>query len=109
MFGKSLSSETKALINKALSGKKNPMYGRIGENHHMIGKTGDKNPMFGKSHTPGTKALMNKAQGITIYLYYLGGSLLNTFSSARKAAEHFDVSKNTILKYAKIHQKFKEN
>lgn len=109
MFGKTHSAETKALISEALSGIKNPMFGKIREDHPIIGKKGESNPMFDKSHSVETKIKMSAIKGTIIYVYDSQGSLVNTFNSARKAAEYFDVSKNTIIKYAKNHQIFKEN
>jgi len=55
---------------------------------------------IGKTHTPVTKALMSVAKGTAIYVYDSNGTLVNTFSSGRKAAEHFDCSHPTILKYS---------
>jgi hypothetical protein len=52
---------------------------------------------------------MSIAQGTTIYLYSSDGiTLINTFSSASKAAEFFDCSHNTILSYAKNDKLFKK-
>jgi hypothetical protein len=42
------------------------------------------------------KAKIGLANGTTIYLYDLHGSLVNTFCSARKAAEYLDSSHHTI-------------
>lgn len=39
--------------------------------------------------------------GGTIYVYDTQSTLVNTFSSARKAAEYFNVNKGTILSYSK--------
>jgi hypothetical protein len=47
-------------------------------------------------------------QGTAIYQYDLDGSLLNTFTSARKAKLHFKCSKTTILKYARNGNIFKD-
>jgi hypothetical protein len=43
---------------------------------------------------------MSVAKGTAIYVYDSNGTLVNTFSSGRKAAEHFDCSHPTILKYS---------
>jgi hypothetical protein len=32
-----------------MSDKKNPMFGRTGDNHPMFGKTGDNHPMFSRT------------------------------------------------------------
>jgi hypothetical protein len=42
---------------------------------------------------------MSVAKGTAIYVYDSNGTLVNTFSSGRKAAEHFDCSHPTIFKY----------
>ena len=54
-----------------VSGKNNPMYGKVGDKNHMFGRTGDKAPMFGrtgdnapmfgKTHTDEAKRKMSKA------------------------------------------------
>ena len=122
--GKTHSADTKALMSEAKIGEKNPrgMLGKSlsaeviakmsaakkGENHPMYGKTGNSHPMFGKSHSAETLAKMSATKGTPIYVYDTQGSLENTFSSANKAALHFDVSKTTILKYAQDGQIFKE-
>ena len=56
---------------------------------------------FGKNHSSEAKALMSITKGTAIYIYSPdNSSLINTFSSARKALE-FNVDKETILKYAR--------
>lgn len=57
--------------------------------------------MFGKTHTTEAKERISATQGTAIYVYDLQGSLVNTFSSARKAAEEYDISHVTIMRYAK--------
>ena len=93
---------------------------------NSIDKTGENNPMFGKTHSAETRAKMSEAhkgksqsaetiakisatQGTAIYIYNSVGILVNTFTSAKKAALHFECSQSTILKYAQNGQKFKEN
>jgi group I intron endonuclease len=87
------SEETKAKISLANTGEKNSMFG--------IYLTGEKNSMFGKTHSIETLDKMSIAKGTAIYVYDTQGSLVYTFSSARKAAEFFDCSYPTILKFAK--------
>jgi len=75
MFGKHHSEETKQKIritslksqNKpeikakksaAMTGTKNPMFGRAGESAPMFGKTGENAPMFGKHHSKETRNKM---------------------------------------------------
>ena len=70
------SEETKQKIGEALTGEKNPMFGKehteetkqkmseanSGEKNPMYGKTGEKNPMFGKERTEETKQKMSDAK-----------------------------------------------
>lgn len=92
--------ETKAKMSVAKSGEKNPML--------SIDRTGTHNPMFGKIHTAQTKEKMSIVKGTAIYVYDTQGSLAYIFSSARKAAEFFDCSYPTILKFARNGLLFKE-
>jgi group I intron endonuclease len=72
-------------------------------------KTGDNHPMFGNTHSEVTKGIMSKAKGGgTIYVYDTQDTLVNTFISARKAAEHFDCNHKTIIRYVKNGKIFKE-
>lgn len=88
--GKIFSSETIAKLSKVKSGENNPMYGKLGENH----------PMHGKTHSTKTKAKMSLARGTTVYVYNSDKStLVNSFPSAKKAAEFFNCSHSTILRY----------
>jgi group I intron endonuclease len=98
--GRFHSSETKALISKAMRGENNPMFGRTGEN----------SPNFGKSFTIETKTKISIAKGGgSIFVYSSNKkTLLNTFYSARKAAEHFNTSHSIILKHARNGTLYKE-
>jgi group I intron endonuclease len=113
---------TLALMSEAKTGKNNPMYGKKGENNPMFGRThskdslakmslakiGKKNYIFGDTHSEETLTKMSKALGTQIFVYSSDrSSLLYTFNSARKAAEHFKVCCNTILKYSKSGKLFK--
>lgn len=89
MSGRVVSKETKALISLTNS-----------DNNH---------PMFGKTHTIEAKEKISATQGTAIYVYDLQGSLVNTFISARKAAEYFDTSHITIMRYTKNDRQFKNN
>lgn len=44
---------------EALTGEKNPMYGRTGKDHPIYGRTGAKAPFYGKHHSDKTKKLMS--------------------------------------------------
>ena len=73
-----------------------------GENHHMFEKNKGENPFFGRTHSEETLAKMRVARGTTIYVYSIDKStLVNTFSSAREAAEYFNCRHKTIMKYVK--------
>ena len=83
----------------------------ICEAQKKVVRAGDKNPrgMLGRSHTPDTLFKMRIARGSTIYVYSSNKStLIDSFSSSRKAGEYFNVSFNTILKYANNGILFKE-
>lgn len=105
-LGKTHSDKTKALISKALSGENNPM---LGKNHSTETKALLSQINMGKSVLPETKKKLSEIHGTTIYVYSPDKmTLINSFSSARKAAEEFNVSKDTILKYTKDGKLFKE-
>jgi group I intron endonuclease len=112
LFGFIHTEQTKAKISKALTGENHPIFGITGENHPRFGisisndtiakmgkaqrridRTGDNYPrkMLGRTHTPDTLAKMSVAKGRgIIYVYDTQGSLVNTFSSTRKAAVFFN-------------------
>jgi group I intron endonuclease len=72
-------------------------------------KLGENNPMFGQIVSAETKALITGAKGTPIFVYSSDNNLLiNSFPSSRKAALHFHVSKDSILRYAKNGKLFKE-
>ena len=88
-FGKTHSAEAKALMSEA----------KKGENH----------PLFGKTHSAETTAKMSKAKGGgTIYVYDSQGTLVNSFSSARNAADYFNCDHKTIIRYVRNEKIFKE-
>lgn len=89
--GRIHSTETKALMSKALSGK-----------NHSRG-------FLGKIHSPETIMKISTSKGgSSIYVYDTQGTLVNSFSSARKAAEVLGTNYHTILKYAKNGNIFKD-
>lgn len=52
--------------------------------------------MYGRTHSEGTK--MSVIRGTVIYVYSSDKStLIDTFCSARKAAEYFDCAHRTIM------------
>jgi group I intron endonuclease len=76
-----------------MKGENNPMFGRIGEN----------SPNFGKTHTNEIIEKISLAKGGgPIFVYSFDKkTLLNTFHSARKAAEYYNTSHSIILKHAR--------
>lgn len=75
----------------------------------MFGKTGELHPMFGISPSAETLTKMSIAKGGgTIYAYDLQGKLLNSFSSARKAAEYFNCHHPVIMRYVKNGKLFQD-
>jgi group I intron endonuclease len=116
-LGKVHSVETRSKMSEALSGLNSPR-GFLGKSHSLeskalmsAAKAGENNPksFLGKIHTEEiiTKLSIAKGGG-TIYMYDTQGTLLNTFSSARKAAEHFNTSHITIMKYVRNGNIFKD-
>jgi group I intron endonuclease len=114
MLGKIHSSETKALMSEALSGEKNPrgMLGKFlsAETKTLMSKAKiDKNhPNFGKARSDDTKTKISASQGTAIFVYDSQGSLVNTFTSVRKAAEYFNSHHHTIMKYIRNDKLFKD-
>lgn len=124
------SAETKALLSEANRGKNHPMYGVTGENHPRFGislseevianmreaqskidRTGLKNSrgMLGRKHSSETVSKQSIAKGGgTIYVYDSQGLLVNTFSSARKAAVFFSTNHQAIMAYVRNGGVFKE-
>jgi len=101
-------AETKAKISKALTGENNPR-GMLNKTHSTETKALLSKINKGKSFSSETKAKLSEIQGTTIYVYSPDKiTLINSLSSARKAAEEFNVSKDTILKYAKNGKLFKD-
>jgi group I intron endonuclease len=107
-------NESKVLMSKAKAGDNNHNYGKsFSENIKALmseAKTGENHPMYSKNHHPETltKMSITKGGGI-IYVYNVDKSLLvNSFPSARKAAEHFNCNHSTIKKYTLNGEIFKE-
>lgn len=89
------------------------MYGKThsDETKHImkLAKLGDKNYLWGKNLSDEVKLKLSIAKGTTIYIYSSDGkTLINTFSSARKASEFFGTNHHNILNHAKNKKIFKE-
>lgn len=97
-FGITHTEETKALISEAFSGENHPFFGKT---HTAETKNKLREANLGKSPSAETRALISAAKGTAIYVYDLEGRLVNSFTSDRRSALHFGVSKDTILKYVK--------
>jgi group I intron endonuclease len=95
----------KAKISEAMSGKNHPMYGKSHTAETIALMSLAKK---GKTLSAGTKAKMSAAKGTTVYIYSSNDStLIYTFPSSYKAAEHFNCGKDTILRYIKNGKLFK--
>lgn len=62
----------------------------------------------GKVMSPEVKAKISNTKGTSIYVYSKDHKLESSFSSARECAKFFNVSKNTILRYAVNEKLFQE-
>lgn len=122
MTGRINSAESKAKMSLAKAGEKHPMFGRthsvntkalisviyLGKTLSASTKTLISEVLLDKTHFSGIKAKMSIAKETAIYVYDTQGTLVNTFSSARKAAEALGTNNHTIMKYAKNGNIFKD-
>lgn len=104
MYGRTFSHsvEIKALISAAHKGLK--------KGFTLSDKTKIKisETMKGIAKSEEHKAKISVAKGSFIFVYDSKGSLVNSFSSARKAAEFFHCSHLTIISYVKNGKLFKK-
>lgn len=125
--------ESIALMSEIKKGEKNPMFGKTKEQNPAYGKTHSAESLAliseaskNRLHSIETKAAMSEsrkglvkseehranlsiAKGTAIYQYSSDlSTLINKFPSANKAAEHFNTSRPTILKYAHSHKLFQD-
>jgi hypothetical protein len=108
MYGKVPANAFQTGANNPMCGRTgalNPMYGKVpanafqsGANHPMYGKvpanafqSGANHPMYG----------VTPANAMTINVYSLDGTLINSFSSQVAAAEWLSVNHSTISRYIK--------
>lgn len=124
------SIETKNLISEKMTGENNPFFGKT-HSHQSIKfmsetKIGENNPLFGKTHSQVTrdkireanlgktfleenKFKLSQVKGTRINLFSLEGQLIESFTSSRRTpTEFFNCDKDTILKYARSHNIFKD-
>jgi len=73
------------------------MYGRTGALNPMYGRTGALNPMYGKV----------PANAMTIYVYSIDGTLINSFSSQVACAKWLGVSEGSVRNYIRSGKVFK--
>jgi len=81
MLDKIHSAETKALMSET---HKSENLSKETIAKLILAKVGKNNPMYNKSHTAETKAKISATKGTAIYVYDTQGTLVNTFSSAKK-------------------------
>lgn len=105
MLDKPHSEKTKTLISLRMSGR---IVSKETKALISLTNSGNNHPMSGKTHTTEAKEKISATQGTAIFVYDSQGSLVNTFSSARKAAEYFDTSHITIMRYTKNGRQFKD-
>lgn len=105
MFNKEVTSETCAKmsmnIRKAISDP-------IIRTKLSRANSGTKNPNFNKIVSTEILAKMSAAQETTIFVYDPNNSLVNTFSSVKKAGKYFNCFFTTIKKYTSIDHLFQE-
>ena len=106
MLDKPHSEKTKTLISLHMSGK---IVSKETKALISLANSGSTHPMFGKMHTTEAKEKISATQGTAVFIYDSEGLLVNTFSSARKAAEYFNTSHITIMRYIKNGRQFKAN
>lgn len=74
---------------------------------------GENNPFFGKNHSQSSKDQISQTLGTIIYQYSLSSDnrpdqLLDTFPSSKFASKKFNTNTNTIMKYARSNNIFKD-
>ena len=86
-------------MSEAKRGKNHPLFGKIGKNSSRFSISLSNNII--------TKISIAK-EGDIIYVYDIQSSLINTFSSARKAAAYFNTNHQIIMRYVKNGKIFKK-
>ena len=70
----------------------------MSESQQLVDRSGENNPMYGKSPT----------NAMTIYVYSIDGTLINSFSSQVACAKWLDVSETMVRKYVKSGKVFRK-
>jgi len=111
-FGKTHTTETKALMSLVKLGENHPFFGKT---HSVetkalmsLNRSGENSVMYGRNHSAESKMKMSIAQGSTVYVYDSEDSLAYTFNSIRKAGEFFNCSPSTIKRYLISQQLFQD-
>jgi group I intron endonuclease len=106
LLGQVRSFESRKLMSENMKGKNSH---RFGTTLSIETRTKIRESLTGRTTTEVTKTKISEAMGYTIYVYSSDGvTLLNTFTSARRAQEFLGSSQITILKYAKNGVLFKD-
>jgi group I intron endonuclease len=103
---KTLSIQTKAKISAALLGK---LVSAETKALISLSKSGKNHPLYGKSRSIDTRDKISITSGTAIYVYSSDKStLINTFSSFRKAAVFFNCNHITIKNYCSNERLFQD-
>jgi group I intron endonuclease len=100
MTGKSHSDETRVKISASMTGKSHSDETRaqISKSQQLVDRSGENNPMYGKVPT----------HAMTIDVYSIDGTLINSFSSQVACAKWLDVSETMVRKYVKSGKVFRK-
>jgi group I intron endonuclease len=112
MSNKIFSTEARVKMSLAKLGKNHPRFGLAHSEETKVlmslALSGQNHPMHGKNHSNESKNKISISNGTPIFVYQNEGLIyINSFPSAIKAGEHFNVSYHTILKYTKSGKLFK--
>lgn len=92
-------------MNKAISGKNYPMFGK---SHSVDTIAKMSSAHKGKTLSAITKIKMSAAKGNIIFIYDTHGILVSIFNSGKKAAKYFKSSYMTIYRYTNKNKLFKD-
>lgn len=93
-LGSLYTEKAKAKISKSMNGGN---YSEETKSLMSLVKLGKNHPLYGKNHSLDTLKKMSIAKGTPIFVYNSDGiTLVNTFTSSKKASEFFNCSDHTI-------------